>query len=168
MGTCTSDLLTPIDSAHNQGRLVTSILRIDIFSVSSGSLSLILAQIETQTSFQGWHYRACKFSLILLCIYSLVCVHSVTQTCLTFWDTTNCSLPGSSVHGILQARTLQWIAISSFWGSSWPRDWTWVSCIGRQILYCWAIRIYSPASLKNIQHAEIFLPQCKAIVLKFS
>ena len=48
----------------------------------------------------------------------------------------NCSLPGSSVHGIFQARILEWIAHSR--GSSWPRDRTRVSCIGRWILYCWA------------------------------
>ena len=50
-------------------------------------------------------------------------------------------LPGSSVHGIFQARALQWVAISFSRGSSWPRDWTHVSCtscIGRHILYHWA------------------------------
>ena len=50
----------------------------------------------------------------------------------------DCSPPGSSVHGILQARILQWVAMPSFRGSSWPRDWTrvsCVSCIGGQILY---------------------------------
>ena len=52
----------------------------------------------------------------------------------------DCSLPGSSVHGILQARILEWVAISSSRGSSQPRDSTCVSCIGRQILYCWATR----------------------------
>ena len=45
----------------------------------------------------------------------------------------------SSVHGILQARILEWVAISSR-VTSWPRDRTQVSCIGRQILYHWAIR----------------------------
>ena len=53
---------------------------------------------------------------------------SVTQSCPAVCDPMDCSLPGSSVHGILQARTLQWIAISSSRGSSWPRDWTQVSC----------------------------------------
>ena len=43
----------------------------------------------------------------------------------------------SSVHGILQARILEWIAISSSRGSSQPRDWTCVFCIGRQIPYHW-------------------------------
>ena len=50
------------------------------------------------------------------------------------------SPPGSSVPGILQARILEWVAISFFRGSSWPRDQTRVSCIGRKILYCWATR----------------------------
>ena len=48
--------------------------------------------------------------------------------------------PGSSVHGIVQARILQWIAISFFRGSSQPRHQTNVSCIGRWILYHWATR----------------------------
>ena len=58
------------------------------------------------------------------------------QSCPTLWDPMDCSLPGSSVSGILQARVLEWVAISSSRGSSWPRDWTlvsYVSCIGRQV-----------------------------------
>ena len=43
-----------------------------------------------------------------------VCVCSVTQLCLTLCDPMDCSLPGSSVHGIFQARILEWVAISSF------------------------------------------------------
>ena len=48
----------------------------------------------------------------------------------------DCSPPGSSVHGIFQARILEWVAISSSRGSSWSRDQSWVSCIGRLVLYC--------------------------------
>ena len=50
----------------------------------------------------------------------------------------DCSPPGSSVHGILQARILEGVAISSPWGSSWPRDRAHISCVpglGRQVLY---------------------------------
>ena len=47
------------------------------------------------------------------------------------------SLPGSSVDGISQARMLECVAISSSRGSSWPRDQTRVSFIGRQVLYHW-------------------------------
>ena len=52
-----------------------------------------------------------------------------------FCDPMNCSPPGFSVHGIFQARILAWVVISSSRGSSLPKDWTWVSCTGRQILY---------------------------------
>ena len=45
------------------------------------------------------------------------------------WDPIDCSSPGSSVHGILQARILEWVVISSSKGSSWTRDGSWVSCI---------------------------------------
>ena len=64
----------------------------------------------------------------------------VTKSCLTLCDPMDCSPPGSSVHGISQARILEQVAISFSRGSSWPRDWTHVFCIGRQILYHWATR----------------------------
>ena len=62
----------------------------------------------------------------------------VAQLCLTLWDPMDCSPPGFTIHGILPVRTVEWLGISFFRGSSWPRDWTWVSCIGRWILYHWA------------------------------
>ena len=46
----------------------------------------------------------------------------VAQSCLTLWDPMDCSLPGSSLHGILQARVLEWVAIAFSRGSSRPRD----------------------------------------------
>ena len=60
------------------------------------------------------------------------------QLCPTLCDSMDCSPPGSSVHGILQARRLEWVAMPSSRGSSQPRDQTqvsYVSCIGRGILY---------------------------------
>ena len=45
----------------------------------------------------------------------------VAQSCSTIWDLLGCSPPGSSVHGIFQARILEWVAISSSRRSSWPR-----------------------------------------------
>ena len=60
------------------------------------------------------------------------------QSCLTLCDPVDCNSPGFSVHGILQVRILQWVAMPSSRGSSWPRDRTCISCIGRQILYHWA------------------------------
>ena len=52
----------------------------------------------------------------------------------------DCSPPGSSVHGILQARILEWVAIPFSRESSWSRDWTWVSCITDGFFTPWAIR----------------------------
>ena len=60
---------------------------------------------------------------------------SVTQSCPTLCNPMNCSLPGSSVLGILQARILEWVAISFSRGSSQPRNWTQVYPHGRQMLY---------------------------------
>jgi len=58
--------------------------------------------------------------------------------CLTLCDPMNYSPPGSSVHGILQARILEWVAIPFRRGSSQPGDQThvsYISCIGRRVLY---------------------------------
>ena len=60
------------------------------------------------------------------------------QSCLTLCDPMDCSLPASSVHGILQAWILVWVAISSCKVSSQPRDGnfvSYISCIGRWVLY---------------------------------
>ena len=60
------------------------------------------------------------------------------QSCLTPCDPMDCSPPGSSAHGTLQARILEWVPMPSSRGSSQSRDQTYVSCvscIGRQILY---------------------------------
>ena len=62
----------------------------------------------------------------------------VSQSCLTLCDPMDCRLPGSSIHGIFQARILKWVAISFSRGSSWPRDWTQISCITGRFFTFWA------------------------------
>ena len=52
-------------------------------------------------------------------------------------DPVDSSPLGFSVHGIFQARILEWVAISSSRGSFWPRNWIYVFCIDRWILYHW-------------------------------
>ena len=54
---------------------------------------------------------------------------SFSQLCRTLGNPMDCSPPGSSVHGVLQARILEWVAMSSSRGSSWLREWTWISYI---------------------------------------
>ena len=68
------------------------------------------------------------------------CFCSVTKFCPTLCDPVNYSVPGSSVHGIFQARILKWVTIYFSRESSWPRNPTHVSCIGRRILYHLAAR----------------------------
>ena len=64
----------------------------------------------------------------------------VAQSCPTLCDPVDCSLPGSSVHGIFQAIVLEWIAISFSSRSSWPRDGTQVSRIVDRRFTIWATK----------------------------
>ena len=64
----------------------------------------------------------------------------VTQSCPTLCDPKDCSSPGSSIHGIFQARILEWVAISFSRGSSWPRDHTQFSRTAGRRFNLWATR----------------------------
>ena len=64
----------------------------------------------------------------------------VAQSCPTFCNPVDCSLPVFSVHGMLQARILEWVTISFSRGYSWPRDRTKVSHTGGRCFNLWAIR----------------------------
>ena len=57
-----------------------------------------------------------------------------------FFDSVDCTLPGSSVHGILQARILKWVAIPFSRRSSWSKDWTQVSWIAVWFFIVWTTR----------------------------
>ena len=65
---------------------------------------------------------------------------SVGQSCLTLCDPMNCTLPGSSVHGVLQARILEWVVIPFSRGSYQSRDGTWVSHIASRFFTIWTTR----------------------------
>ena len=81
----------------------------------------------------------CKFWHVIgaqVCVR--IRVHPWAQSCPTLCDPMDCSPPGSAVHGILKARILEWVAVSSSAGSSHPRDQTCISCVSyssRRILY---------------------------------
>ena len=76
-------------------------------------------------------------SLITRTIYWFVYTYpcSVSQPCPTLCDPMGCSPSGSSVHGFSQARVLEWVAISFSRRSSWPRDWTSITCVSRKAFY---------------------------------
>ena len=84
---------------------------------------------------QPWFWISKLVNKMFMSVW--VCV-KLLQACLTLRDPMDCSPPGSSVHRILQARVLEWVAISSSRKSSQPRDRTHVSCIScidRKVLY---------------------------------
>ena len=94
-----------------------------LFRVHTDSLCLLFCQLKNRV-ISSW--------------LTLVSVPVRSAVSGTLCNPEDCSPPGSLVHGILQARILGWVAISFFGVFSWPRDWTRVSCLGRQILYLWA------------------------------
>ena len=90
----------------------------------------------------GRHFKIPK----LKCVKVLV-----IQSCPTLCDPTDCSLPSSSVHGILQARILEWVAIPFSRGSCRPRDWTWDSCFAGRFFTIWAT-----SSVQSLCHVWLF------------
>ena len=79
----------------------------------------------------------------------LCAVRLVAQSCLTLCDPMNCSPSGSSVHGILQARILEWVAMPFSRGSSQSRDWTQFSCIAGRFFTIWVTREETGFKKKN-------------------
>ena len=71
-----------------------------------------------------------------LCLVHFV-LFLVTKLSLTLCNPVNCSLLSSFVHGIFQARILEWVAYPFSRGSSRPKDWTWVSCIACRFITNW-------------------------------
>ena len=89
------------------------------------------------------------------------CVLSQFQSCPTLCDPMDYSLPGSSVHEILQARILEWVAMASFRGSSQPRDRTCVSYVsfkGGQALYHQR-HLGSPCNGRQITSSDQSFPE---------
>ena len=87
--------------------------------------------------------KVCSLHLCLFCCLAyrvIVAAAKSLESCLTLCDPIDGSPPGSSIPGILQERTLEWVTIPSSRGSSWPRDWTQVSCIAGRFVPIWAIR----------------------------
>ena len=105
-----------------------------------------------------FHFALCPFVCCCYCI--------VVKLCPILCDPMGCSPSGSSVHGISQARILEWVAMPSSRRSSWPRDRTHVSCTGRWVLYHWATwnlaRFVCPFLLGHLLHSSVG-PTCQVL-----
>ena len=96
-----------------------------------------------------WYFYSMFYSVFISLIYFRIyfCMQwegesesEVAQLCPTLCNPVDCSPPDFSVHGILQARILEWVAVSFSRGSSQPRDRTQVSCIAGRRFNLWAAR----------------------------
>ena len=121
-------LETPVKKNWPFVLLLPQEIQINTMKTDSVALPLLLAKSNLNFASKSYVLPSCS----VLCL--------VTQSCLTLWDPLDCSLPGSSVHGIFQARILEWVAISSSRGSSWTRDQTCVSCNADRFFTHWDIR----------------------------
>ena len=97
----------------------------------------------------------------------------VAELCPTLCHPMGCSSPGSSIHGIFQARILEWVAIAFSRGSSQPRDETWVSCTAGRFFTNWATREapYKSTILMKFQSTSywaIFFLKHNKVSLKFT
>ena len=79
--------------------------------------------------------------------YAIINMGCFAQSCPILCHPKDCSPPGSSVHGIFQARILEWVAISFSRGSSWPRDWAHISCVS-----CTAGRFFTHWAIREATH----------------
>ena len=91
---------------------------------------------------EGYHASDLVSGSLVLILFKIACVCAkLLQSCLTLCNPTDCSPPGSSVHGLLRARILEWSAMPSSSGSFQPRDRpivsliSYVFCIGKQVPY---------------------------------
>ena len=101
--------------------------------------------VTSQTAILEW--AAVSYSSLFL----LMRESEVTQSCPTLCDPMDYSLPGFSVHGIFQARVLEWVAIAFSRGSSQPRDQTQVSRFGGRHVTIWDTSEGPDSKLKQLQ-----------------
>ena len=135
----------------------------------TGNLTIIIltfmdSHLKTPMYFSFKNFAFLEVSFTMVCsprfLYSIISGNNTitfntwrsevkfAQSCPTLWDSKYCSPPGSSVHGVLQARIMEWVAIPFSRGSSQPRDRTWVSCIAGRCFIIWTIRGLMPVLVK--------------------
>ena len=95
-----------------------------------------------------------------VCVCVCVCV-LVTQLCLTHCNLIYCSLPVSSVHGIIHPRKLDWVAMLLSRRSSWPRNRTRISCISGEFFTVWATSEAQGRRLNIQDRSGAWTPACE-------
>ena len=91
------------------------------------------------------------------------CKVLVAQSCPTLCNPMDCSTSGSSVHGILQIKILEWATIPFSRESSQPRGQTWVSCNPSRFFTFWAIREVLRKLIMSLQPRVLYNQHCMAI-----
>ena len=129
------------DIAQQRGENALKPRNTFLLLVLNNSVTLVMSHkfLQAQTSQKGTKMPSSKEQHVCVCVCGFVCVCAKSlQSCLSLCDPMNCSVPGSSVHGVHQARILHWVAIPSSRGSSQPTVPTcipYISCIGMWVLY---------------------------------
>ena len=131
-----------------------------------GDMTLSKQNYHSVSSLEKWlmpvlRYLMYKVSREYLVIsFSKESESEVAQSCPTLCDPMDSSPPGSSLHGILQARILEWVAIPFSRGSSQPRDRTWVSHIAGRRFIIWATReahhLAKKVKVKSLSRVRLF------------
>ena len=103
-----------------------------------------------------WTLFSLKNTLALLLAFWDEIKVLVVQLCLMLCNSMDCSLPGSSAHGILQARILEWVVIPFSKGPSPSRDATQESCIAGGFFTVWATREAPPSGKYQVKEMSLF------------
>ena len=121
-------------------------------SITKSSPTLNMIQLCGFCQVSGQRAR-----VLLVFNFALESESEVTQSCPTLCNPMDCSLPGSLVHGIFQARILEWVAISFSRGSFQPRDRTQVSSIVGRCFTIWATR-------KAHENKWVIMGYCNSVI----
>ena len=129
-------LTTTLKDRNYYSCLVSQMKKLELREVRRSACTPKLTLAELRFDPRQSDSPACDFNQCVDCLES---ESEVAQSCPTLCDPMGGNLPGSMVHGIFQARIVEWATISFSRGSSQPRDWTQVSCIADRRFTVWAV-----------------------------
>ena len=130
------------------------------WSTSWESVTVTYINISVNVLTVTWSLEGWLMTKVIL-MYMKWSEMKAAQSCATLCNSMDCSLPGSSVHGILQARILEWVAIPFSRESSKPRDQTQVSCTAGSFFTSWATR--EAQYMKGIRPSWVYFRNARFI-----